>query len=122
MKENFELRLREIKKLKQGWHFGIGETFSDDHIEIAVYLANKYYNKYKLSVSGIPNISGDIELTFSHSDKFLDIFLHSSMKEFVAKHSVGIGKKRHSENWGRFEINMIDDIMQKFNYLITENN
>ena len=35
MQENFELRIREIAKLKKGWSFGKGEPFNAEHVEVA---------------------------------------------------------------------------------------
>ena len=46
MQENFEVRIREIAKLKKGWSFGKGEAFSEEHVEVAALLALRYYKKY----------------------------------------------------------------------------
>ena len=94
MQENFEVRIREIAKLKKGWSFGQGEPFNDEHVEIAALLALRYYKKYAITVSGTPSVDGSIYLTFNIKDIFLDIIVLPQISEATVKYTHGIGKNK----------------------------
>lgn len=114
MRENFELRIREFGKLKQGWNYGKGETFSDELIELAVQLAKRYFKAYGLSVSGAPKEDGSIDLMFNKSDHFMDITVSPGSSAVSLKYCKGIGKNKLEESWGTVEIAKLDDILSKF--------
>lgn len=114
MQENFEIRIREIAKLKKGWSFGQGESFSEEHVEIAALLALRYYKKYALTVSGTPSIDGSINLTFNIRDIFLDVIILPTISEATVKYTHGIGENKTEELWGTVPISKLDNIMDKF--------
>lgn len=114
MQENFEIRIREIAKLKKGWSFGQGESFNEEHVEIAALLAVRYYKKYALTVSGTPSVDGSINLTFNIRDIFLDVIILPTISEAVVKYINGIGENKTEESWGTVPIGKLDDIMEKF--------
>ncbi len=114
MQENFEIRIREIAKLKKGWSFGQGEPFNEEHVEIAALLALRYYKKYALTVSGTPSVDGSINLMFNIGDIFLDVIILPTISEATIKYTHGIGKDKIEELWGTVPINKLDNIMEKF--------
>lgn len=114
MQENFELRIREFHKLKKGWHFGKGEPFSKEHVEIAALIAMRYFKKYNLSVSGTPIEDGAIELTFNKNDTFLDVKIPPELNSAQILYSKGIGKNRLAESWGEVPLSKLDDIFGQF--------
>lgn len=114
MQNNFETRIREFQKLKQGWHFGKGESFTEEHVEIASRIALRYFNKLNLSVSGTPCIDGSIDLSFNKHDAFLDVKIPSEIGIASIKFSRGIGAKRKEEDWGTVTFAQLDSIFDKF--------
>lgn len=115
MQNNFEIRIREFHKLKKGWHFGQGEPFSAEHVEVAARIALRYFNKLNLSVSGTPCIDGAIDLSFNKHDAFLDIKILPEIGNATVKFSRGIGFQRMEEDWGTIPFAQLDDIFDKFN-------
>lgn len=122
MQENFEVRIREISKLKKGWSFGQGEPFNEEHVEIAALLALRYYKKYAITVSGTPSVDGSIDLMFNIGDIFLDIIILPKISEATVKYTHGIGKDKIEELWGTVPLNKLDSIMEKFISLSKEEN
>lgn len=114
MQENFEIRIREISKLKKGWNCGKGEPFQEKHIEVAALLALRYNKQYSLNVSGIPLEDGSIELVFGKDAYFLDLKILPSIDNVEVYFSKGIGKNKIEESWGTFTINQLDKIMDRF--------
>lgn len=114
MQENFEVRIREIAKLKKGWSFGKGEAFSEEHVEVAALLALRYYKKYALTVSGTPSEDGSIDLMFNIKDVFLDLIILPTITDVTVKYTHGIGSNKIEEMWGTVPISKLDDIMEKF--------
>lgn len=114
MQENFEVRIREIAKLKKGWSFGKGEAFSPEHVEIAALVALRYYKKYALTVSGTPSEDGSIDLMFNIKDVFLDLIILPSISDVTVKYTHGIGTNKIEEMWGTVSISKLDNIMDKF--------
>ncbi|MDE7315888.1 MAG: hypothetical protein K2N11_09345 [Mucispirillum sp.] len=114
MQENFEVRIREIAKLKKGWSFGKGEAFSAEHVEIAALIALRYYKKYALTVSGTPSEDGSIDLMFNIKDVFLDLIILPSINDVTVKYTHGIGINKIEEMWGTVSISKLDNIMDKF--------
>ena len=86
MQENFELRIREIAKLKKGWSFGKGEPFNAEHVEVAALVALRYYKKYALTVSGTPSEDGTIDLMFNIKDVFIDLIILPSITDITVKY------------------------------------
>ena len=115
MQENFELRIREFSKLKQGWNCGKGEIFSDRHIELSVQLAKRYFKIYGFSVSGTPREDGSIDLTFNKDDHFLDMIVFANSPEVELKYCKGIGRNKIEESWGLVNISKLDDTFSEFN-------
>ena len=115
MQENFEVRIREIAKLKKGWSFGKGEPFSAEHVEVAALVALRYYKKYALTVSGTPSEDGSIDLMFNIKDVFLDLIILPSITDVTVKYTHGIGSNKIEEMWGTVSISKLDDIMDKLN-------
>lgn len=114
MQENFEVRIREIAKLKKGWSFGKGEPFSAEHVEVAALVALRYYKKYALTVSGTPSEDGSIDLMFNIKDVFLDLIILPSITDVTVKYTHGIGSNKIEEMWGTVSISKLDEIMDKF--------
>lgn len=114
MRENFELRIREFEKLKKGWHFGEGQEFASEYVELAVQLANRYFKKYGFSVSGAPCQDGSIDLIFNKIDHFLDVKILPSKPEAVIRYCKGIGKNRVEEMWGVTDISNLDFMLETF--------
>lgn len=114
MQENFEVRIREIAKLKKGWSFGKGDVFSAEHVEVAALIALRYYKKYSLTVSGTPSEDGSIDLMFNIKDVFIDLVILPSINEVKVKYTHGIGSDKIEEMWGTVPISKLDDIMDKF--------
>ncbi|MCX4361552.1 hypothetical protein [Mucispirillum schaedleri] len=114
MQENFELRIREIAKLKKGWSFGKGEPFNAEHVEVAALVALRYYKKYALTVSGTPSEDGTIDLMFNIKDVFIDLIILPSITDITVKYTHGIGNNKIEEMWGTVSISKLDDIMDKF--------
>ncbi len=114
MQENFEVRIREIAKLKKGWSFGKGEPFNAEHVEVAALVALRYYKKYALTVSGTPSEDGTIDLMFNIKDVFIDLIILPSITDINVKYTHGIGNNKIEEMWGTVSISKLDDIMDKF--------
>lgn len=114
MQENFEIRIKEFQKLKRGWHFGKGEPFSKEHVEIAAKIAVRYFKKYNISVSGTPCLDGDIELAFNKNDTFLDVKIMREFGKASIKFSKGIGPEKTEENWENINIAKLDDVFEYF--------
>ena len=115
MQENFELRIREFQKLKKGWNFGEGETFSKEHVEIAALIATRYHKRYNLTVSGTPCVEGSIELAFNKNDKFLDVRITPDIKNTLVRWSKGIGKNKIEGQWQPMPISKLDEVFSQFN-------
>lgn len=114
MQENFEIRIREFQKLKRGWHFGKGEPFSKEHVEIAAKIAMRYYKKYNISVSGTPCANGNIELAFNKNDMFLDVMVMPEIGNASVKFSKGINAQIMEEGWKNIAISQLDEVFEDF--------
>ncbi len=120
MRENFELRIREFSKLKQGWNYGKGEPFSEVHIELAVQLAKRYFKSHGFSVSGTPKEDGSIDLTFNKNDHFIDVKILPNSHKVSVLYCKGIGKNRIEESWGTVDISKLDNIFEEFKEVVTD--
>ena len=110
--DKLEEQIESFAKLKQGWNFGEGESFSQQVIDNAIFIY-KIGKMHGLLAEAFPGIDGDIVISFQNKEHFLDIKINPNAS-FVAEYEKGIGENFTSTLLGLLNIS---DIKEKIRWL-----
>lgn len=96
-------KIKSFLDFKAGWHYGEGESFSEDMVDLSIRVVNLLKNKEFHTIDAFPTFDGEILVSSYFDNMVFDFTIHKNK-------TITLGVEMGDKEINCFELTSFDEI------------